>query len=63
MLEQGIYKKSKHSATDCVMVALLPGETVGVRNSRDDKAPHIYTRHEWTAFIAGVKDGEFDYPA
>jgi hypothetical protein len=45
------------------MVALLPGETVGVRNSRDDKAPHIYTRHEWTAFIAGVKDGEFDYPA
>ena len=62
-MSKGIYKKSKHSATDCVMVALLSGKTVGVRNSRDDKAAHIYSRDEWIAFIAGVKDGEFNYPA
>jgi Domain of unknown function (DUF397) len=63
MLEQGIYKKSKYSVTDCVLVALLPGETVGVRNSRDDKDAHTYTREEWTAFIAGIKNGAFDYRA
>lgn len=62
MLEQGAYKKSKHSVTDCVLVALLPRETVGVRSSHDDKDPHIYARDEWIAFIAAVKDGEFDNP-
>jgi Domain of unknown function (DUF397). len=35
---------------------------VAVRHSRN---PHgqviVYTRAEWEAFIAGAKDGEFDF--
>ena len=63
MLEFGKYKKTRHSGTNCVEVALLPGGRVGVKNSKSDSAPHVYTADEWKAFIVGVKDGEFDYPA
>jgi hypothetical protein len=47
----------------CVEVAAVPDGTVVVRHSR---FPHLgelpFSRHEWTAFIRGVKDGEFDLP-
>jgi hypothetical protein len=49
----------------CVEVAKLPGGDVAVRNSRDPYGPAlIYTPAEVTAFLAGVKNGEFDdlYP-
>jgi len=46
----------------CVEVAELPGGAVAVRNSRDSAGPAlVYTPAEITAFIRGVKDGEFDY--
>jgi len=33
-----------------------------VRHSRrPDGAVIVYTREEWQAFIAGVKEGEFDF--
>jgi len=64
MLEAGKYKKSSYSGTSCVQVALLAEGKVAVANSKDEhKPPHIYTPDEWKAFICGVKDGEFDYPA
>ena len=63
MLEFGKYKKTRYSGNSCVEVALLPGGRVGVKNSKNNKAPHVYTADEWRAFVAGVKDGEFDYPA
>ena len=45
----------------CVEVAGLPGGTIAVRNSRDPSGPAlIYTRAEITAFLTGVKNGEFD---
>ncbi|MEV7787626.1 DUF397 domain-containing protein [Streptomyces sp. NPDC088106] len=55
--------KSRHSTADgnCVEVALLTGGDVAVRNSRDPHGPAlVYTQAEIAAFIAGVKDGEFD---
>jgi hypothetical protein len=65
MLQRGVYKKSSYSVSTCVQAALLEDGTIGVKNSRDsgNAATHLsYTRAEWEAFIAGVKDGEFDYP-
>ncbi|MGW0583936.1 DUF397 domain-containing protein [Streptomyces sp. NPDC002920] len=55
--------KSKHSAADgnCVEVAALPNGGIAMRNSRDPEGPAlIYTADEIAAFLAGVKDGEFD---
>lgn len=45
----------------CVEVAELPGGTIAVRNSRDPSGPAlIYTRAEISAFVQGIKEGEFD---
>ncbi|MFI6340807.1 DUF397 domain-containing protein [Streptomyces sp. NPDC050535] len=55
--------KSRHSTADgnCVELALLVGGDVAMRNSRDPYGPAlVYTQVEIAAFIAGVKDGEFD---
>lgn len=63
MLELDRYKKTRHSGANCVEVALLSGGSVGVKNSRSEKDPHVYTADEWKAFVRGVKEGEFDYPS
>lgn len=58
------WRKSRHSNANgnCVEVALLPGGEVAVRNSRYTQGPAlVYTSAEVRAFLAGVKDGEFDY--
>jgi hypothetical protein len=57
------WRKSRQSnpSGNCVEVAALPGGDVAVRNSRHPSGPAlVYTRAEITAFLAGVKDGEFD---
>jgi Domain of unknown function (DUF397) len=49
------------SADGCVEVAHLSGGSVALRDSKDPgKAPHVFDRAEWAAFIAGAKNGEFD---
>lgn len=49
------------SAGSCVEVAFPDGDGVWVRNSRDpDGAILRFTRQEWSAFLAGVRLGEFD---
>jgi hypothetical protein len=66
-LVSAAWRKSKVSnpSGSCVEVAELPGGAIGVRNSRHPAGPAlIYTRAEITAFLTGVKNGEFDdlYP-
>ena len=46
---------------NCVECAALPDGAVAVRNSRDPEGPAlVFTYAELDAFLAGVKDGEFD---
>jgi len=45
----------------CVEVAELPGDAVGIRNSRDPSGPAlVYPRAGLDAFLAGAKAGDFD---
>jgi hypothetical protein len=57
------WRKSRRSGAvgNCVEVASLDNGEIAVRNSRFPDGPAlVYTRAELTAFLAGVKDGEFD---
>jgi hypothetical protein len=56
------WHKSSHSTAqgNCVEVAPLPGGAV-VRDSKDPAGPALrFSADAWRAFIAGVRDGEFD---
>ena len=56
--------KSRYSNPngECLEMARLPDGEVAVRNSRFSGGPAlVYTRAEFAAFLAGAKDGEFDY--
>ncbi|RCV50135.1 DUF397 domain-containing protein [Marinitenerispora sediminis] len=78
-LSRAQWRKSRQSGNNgghCVEVSALPGRDVTVENKagedavfvvRDsknrDRAPLVFTRAEWDAFVAGVKNGEFDSAA
>jgi hypothetical protein len=48
----------------CVEVAFLTSDTVAVRDSKNPSlAPHVYPAAEWSAFLAGIRAGEFDHPS
>lgn len=55
------YKSSFSESGGCVGVAKSGDGTVKVKDMKN-RAPHIltFTPKEWAAFIAGVKNGEFD---
>jgi Domain of unknown function (DUF397) len=61
----GLVEWRKSSASNpsgnCVEAAALPDGSVALRNSRHpDGAALVYTRAEIAAFLAGVRNGEFD---
>jgi hypothetical protein len=55
------WRKSSHSGNNgCVEVA-YDDDQVAVRDSKDPSGPMLlFTPHEWRAFLAGARDGEFD---
>lgn len=45
----------------CVAVAPLADGRVAVRDTKDREQTTLhFTHEEWAAFVAGVKNGEFD---
>ena len=55
------WRKSSHSSSNgCVEVA-HGDDQIAVRDSKDPAGPMLlFTPLEWRAFVAGVRDGEFD---
>jgi Domain of unknown function (DUF397) len=50
------------SLGNCVEVGRSPDGTVLVRDTKDPvRRALTFTDEEWTAFVAGVKAGEFDF--
>ena len=56
------FRKSSFSGGGgCVEVRLLPDGRIALRDSKDTSlAPNHYTPTAWTAFLAGIRAGEFD---
>nr|WP_246059634.1 DUF397 domain-containing protein [Herbidospora galbida] len=61
-INDAVWKKSSWSTSgNCVEVAQVGINRIGVRDSKDQSGPAlVFTESEWAAFIGGVKEGEFD---
>ena len=55
------WQRSRHCASSgCVEVAIKDG-SIYLRDSKHVDSPVLqYDAEEWRAFVAGVKDGQFD---
>ena len=62
--DQFLWRKSSRSngQNNCVEIAELADGGRAVRNSKDNGTGSVlvFTAGEWSAFIGGAKDGEFD---
>jgi uncharacterized protein DUF397 len=55
-------RSSRCSKGGCVEVAPLPNGGAVVRDSKDrNREPLMFDGPEWGDFVAGVKNGEFDF--
>ncbi|GLY18159.1 DUF397 domain-containing protein [Kineosporia sp. NBRC 101677] len=64
-LEGAKWRKSSHSSGTggaCVEVAFLANGDVALRESDEPGAVVITSAAKWDAFLAGVRDNEFDPP-
>ncbi|OXR46177.1 hypothetical protein B7C42_01142 [Nocardia cerradoensis] len=62
-LAEAQWFKSTHSSgnSECVEVAFLDHDMVGVRDSKNPSGPAlIFTPGEWNAFVGGARSGAFD---
>jgi hypothetical protein len=58
---QWIKSSFSFSNGNCVEVGRLPDGHIGVRHSQHREGPVLrFAPGEWTAFLAGVRNGEFD---
>jgi hypothetical protein len=56
------WRKSRHSGAvgNCVELAMLPGDEIAVRNSRNPRGTALlYSTVDMSGFLARVKEGEF----
>ncbi|MHA6617865.1 DUF397 domain-containing protein [Pseudonocardia sp. DLS-67] len=54
------FSGSGGNSSGCVEVAPLPGGGVAVRDTKDrSREAHGHSAVAWTAFLAGVRGGEF----
>lgn len=60
-LAHAAWRKSSESFNgDCVELAPVDG-TIAIRDSKDPSGPVLrFSRSEWSAFLRGAKNGEFD---
>ena len=63
-ISQAVWQKSTLSSYNgnCCEIARLLSDRVGVRDTKDKGSGPvlIFNQNEWSAFVAGVKAGEFD---
>ena len=62
-LDGAAWRKSRHSnpSGNCVEIAELPDGAIAIRNSRFPDGPAlICARTDFTEFLTGARDGEFD---
>jgi hypothetical protein len=59
---KNVWTKSSRSGSAGCVETKLDGDTIRVRDTKAKGAglELAFTPDEWTAFIGGVKDGEFD---
>ncbi|WP_459547806.1 DUF397 domain-containing protein [Nocardia sp. X0981] len=58
------FKSSRSGGTkECVEVAFLDRDHVGIRDSKNPTGPAlVFAPDEWDAFLSGTRNGEFDRP-
>lgn len=61
-MERNVWRKSSRSGSNGQCTEVMDtGDEILVRDSKNPNGPHLtFTRAEWTAFIGGARDGEFD---
>jgi hypothetical protein len=59
--EPVFYVSSFSGGGECVAVAKLSSGQYAVRHSRTSAPPIVFSKSEWKAFVAGVKENEFDF--
>lgn len=59
---EAAFVKSSHSSSGACVEAAPAGGRILVRDSKDQAGPVlVFTPAEWSAFLAGVRGGEFDF--